>query len=73
MKVFVTGATGFIGREVLSLLREEGHSVIALTRDAQKASISLPVVCEIVKGDPQQSGDWIQKLEGVDAVLHLAG
>jgi len=73
MKVFVTGATGFIGKEVLYLLRERGHSIIALTRNAEKASISLPVVCEIVEGNSQKSEEWIQKLEGVDAVLHLAG
>ena len=73
MKIFVTGATGFVGKEVLLLLSERGHSIVTLTRDAQKASISLPVICEIVEGNPQQPGDWIQKLEGVDAVLHLAG
>ena len=73
MKIFVTGATGFVGKEVLLLLSERGHSIVTLTRDAQKASISLPVVCKIVEGNPQQPGDWIQKLEGVDAVLHLAG
>ena len=38
MKVLVTGATGFIGRHVVPQLLERGHSVVAVARDAAKAS-----------------------------------
>src|SRR2546430_1331692 len=39
MKVFVTGATGAIGRFLLPQLLENGHEVVALTRSADKAEL----------------------------------
>ena len=36
MKVFLTGATGFVGKNMLKRLLAEGHSVRALVRDPQK-------------------------------------
>ena len=32
MKILVTGATGFIGRQVVLYLREQGHVIVVLTR-----------------------------------------
>ncbi len=39
MKVFVAGATGAIGRPLLTQLLSQGHEVIALTRSSEKAQI----------------------------------
>jgi len=36
MKVFLTGATGFVGRNMLKRLLADGHSVRALVRDPEK-------------------------------------
>jgi len=36
MKVLVTGASGFIGRYVVSELHERGHEVTAITREIKK-------------------------------------
>ncbi|MBX5483070.1 MAG: NAD(P)-dependent oxidoreductase [Myxococcaceae bacterium] len=37
MRIFVAGATGAIGRQLVPLLLEAGHEVIAMTRDARRA------------------------------------
>ena len=41
MKVFVTGATGFIGRALVLALQRKGHSVIAWVRDEARARALL--------------------------------
>jgi uncharacterized protein YbjT (DUF2867 family) len=52
MKVALTGATGFIGPHILTELREHGHEVTALFRDAAQADIAkargaTPVVIDL--------------------------
>ena len=39
MKVFIIGATGFVGKEVENLLCKKWHSIVALIRDAQREDI----------------------------------
>jgi 2-alkyl-3-oxoalkanoate reductase len=51
MRVLVTGATGFIGRNLVDDLILAGHSVSALCRDPAKAAALLPVSVEAVPGD----------------------
>lgn len=51
MKVFVTGATGAIGGQLVPMLLEHGHEVVALTRSPGKAAAlealgAEPVVAE---------------------------
>lgn len=72
MKVFVTGATGFVGRKLCSSLVGQGHSVVAVTRSAARGAEVLPN-CDLVEGDPTFSGDWQQSLAGSDVVFNLAG
>ena len=40
MKVFVTGGTGFVGREILGQLLSAGHEVRALVRDGSQDKLS---------------------------------
>lgn len=63
MRILVTGITGFIGRRLGERLLEEGHEIIAVLRDP---SAPLPF--------PAKRVGWEAKdIEGVDAVIHLAG
>src|SRR5262245_54319804 len=72
MRVFVTGATGLIGRRLVSALRQRGDAIVVLSRSPDAAS-SLPAGCEVVTGDPSVRGHWLDHLRGCDAVVHLAG
>jgi|SRR5690554_3463924 len=72
MKVLVTGATGFLGRNLICLLLKEGCSVTALSRSIEKLN-----ECFIDKAVHKQVTDYsVQSLtkliEGHDAVIHLA-
>lgn len=69
MKVFVTGATGLIGRRLCKALQDRGDEVLQLTRQKTDA----PSANNKIQGDPSVAGDWLSKMDDCDAVLHLAG
>ncbi len=50
MKVFLTGATGFVGRNMLKRLLAEGHGVRALVREPEKASDLKEAGVELAAG-----------------------
>lgn len=71
--VAVTGATGFIGSQVLSLLDEEGLPTRALIRHKRNRTLTLPASTEVVSGslhDPQAIGKLLQ---GARTCIHAAG
>jgi uncharacterized protein (TIGR01777 family) len=72
VRVFVTGATGLIGRAACAALVEGGHEVVALSRGA-RAAAALPPGARLVTGDPAEEGPWQDELARCDACLHLAG
>ena len=71
-KVVVTGATGFIGSALVPLLRSSGHTVVVLSRDADRARSQLGDVTAIA-ADLQNPGPWTAALADAAAVIHLAG
>ncbi len=73
MKVFITGATGFVGRNILVALRKEGHSIRALVRAGSEARLPYLEGIEVAYGDVTLPADWSGKLKGIDAVIHLVG
>ncbi len=71
MKVLITGATGLIGKAVITGLLQRGHSVNFLTTSRSKLS-SIPG-CFGYFWDPVQSYIDENALIGVEAIIHLAG
>lgn len=69
MRVFVTGAAGFLGRATARAAAAAGHSVLAMHRPASRLAIEG---VEPVAGDLRQPGAWVQALAGADAVIHCA-
>src|SRR5581483_8540691 len=73
MRIFVTGATGLVGRRLVRRLHERGDQVVILTRRASHASQLFRDNAAVVEGDPMRSGDWMKAVADSDAVIHLAG
>ena len=72
MKVFLTGATGFIGGEVARQLRQRGDQVICLVRNPDKAGAISGLGCETIGGDLSDEAAIRRGIEGCDAVVHAA-
>lgn len=72
MKIFITGATGFIGGHVARKLRERGDEVVALARTQEKATTLAGIGCEIVVGSLADDAAIRRGIDGCDAVIHAA-
>jgi uncharacterized protein (TIGR01777 family) len=66
MNILVTGASGLIGSELASFLIKNKHHVLRLVRKPQAAK-------DEVRWDPVAGTLDAESLEGLDAVVHLAG
>ncbi|NJK65691.1 MAG: TIGR01777 family protein [Microcoleus sp. CSU_2_2] len=77
MKVAIAGATGFVGSRLVERLHSEGHSVMVLARDSDRARRVFPASAypnlEIVAYTPAESGDWQNSIAGTGGVVNLAG
>ena len=72
MKIAITGATGFIGRHVRSVLVKTDHVVVLVVRNVKKVG-DRAANEEIVVADLSQARtDWFELFGKPDAVLHLA-
>ena len=67
MKVLISGSTGLIGSALIPLLTDAGHDVIRLVRSRTASDGSE------VHWDPESDRIDTAGLEGMDAVVHLAG
>jgi len=76
MRLFITGATGLIGRRLVVDRLERGDHVILLSRDAARTSRLFAAGANrhvtVVQGNPVTPGPWQQAVDGCDGVIHLA-
>ncbi|HRE29787.1 MAG TPA: NAD-dependent epimerase/dehydratase family protein [Anaerolineales bacterium] len=73
MRYFVTGATGFIGGQVVRQLRASGHAVVAIARDPSRAQDLTTLGVEVVSGDITDPTSLRGPMTGADGVFHIAG
>lgn len=72
MRIFLTGATGYVGSAVLDAVLRGGHQVTALVRDPEKAErVSLRGVQPIL-GDLAKPTSYTAAAEACDAIIHTA-
>lgn len=72
MKIFVSGATGFIGSRLALRLANNGHQVHALYRDEHKTAIIQHPNIKLFKGDILDLESLIKPVEGCSQVYHTA-
>jgi NADH dehydrogenase len=73
MKVFLSGATGFVGSHLAARLIADGHKVRTVVRDRYAAQAKLDRRVNIVSGDLVSGGGLGEAIAGCDAVIHLVG
>ncbi len=82
VKFVVTGGTGFVGKALVRRLEARGDEVTVFSRHSPSGAASSPRVRTVVWNPSASSpgpvpvparGGWVDALDGVDAVIHLAG
>src|SRR3954470_11874141 len=73
MRIIIAGGTGFIGAALTDRLVRQGHSLVLLTRSAERARAGVSAVV----WRPGAPGNWDAgvgaAITGADAVINLAG
>lgn len=74
--ILLTGGTGFVGRQILSMLQEKGYRIRLVIREGAQAKIENLKGIEKVITTPDlfsESSDWwAVACDGVDSVIHCA-
>jgi NADH dehydrogenase len=76
MKVFVTGATGFVGKEIVQQLHDAGHAIRIFVRKKPSFRVERPhgsMEAEIWVGDILHAESLKDALKDIDAVIHIVG
>ena len=71
MRLFVTGATGFVGAHVAQLAAQKGAELRVLARPTSNIN-HLPRHAEVVVGDLRKPAAFASALQGCDALIHVA-
>ena len=75
MRILVTGGAGYIGCRLVPLLLDAGHAVRLFDRFCfgEEPIAAFQERCEVVRGDIRRQQEVPDLLNGIDAVVHLAG
>jgi len=77
MRILITGGAGYLGSWVTALLLEKDHHVRIFDRfcfgNASLQEFSSSDKLEVVEGDIRRLQEFPELLDGVDAIVHLAG
>ena len=72
MKIFLTGATGFVGSVIAEKLKGKGHKIVGLARnDEAEAKLSAKNI-EAIRGDVSDFDVLKRAAQNADAVIHTA-
>ena len=72
MRIIITGGTGLIGKALSTALLADGHQVIVLSRNPDKA-INTPSGLQLEKWDGKSTAGWGHLVDGAGAIVNLAG
>ncbi|HUI43488.1 MAG TPA: NAD(P)H-binding protein [Terriglobia bacterium] len=70
-RVFITGGTGYMGRNLISTLMERGHQLRALVRPGSEGK--LPPGCPLVFGDALDAPTYAPQVPPADTIIQLVG
>ncbi|QQL49653.1 SDR family oxidoreductase [Mucilaginibacter ginkgonis] len=73
MKILLTGATGYIGRRLLPVLLEDGHTVVCLVRDKDRLDVKKykPEQVEVAEGNLSDPSSLKDLPKNIDAAYYL--
>lgn len=72
MKIFLAGATGFVGNALIPVLLRDEHQLTVLVRHPEKAD-RLPAPVTVVAGDPTKPGLWQREAAAAEVIINLTG
>ncbi|MBF0106665.1 MAG: TIGR01777 family protein [Deltaproteobacteria bacterium] len=73
MKILITGATGFVGKKLVSRLVEAQHSLVVISRSAKRAEDHLQLPLKYYDWNPVYEEPPALAFKGIDAVVNLLG
>ncbi len=72
MKIFITGATGFIGSSLVKRLAQTKHEMICLARESSDVQFLIEAGVTVFIGDVTDKASLLQGMEGCDWLVNLA-
>lgn len=72
MRVFVTGATGFVGQHLIRRLHVDGHELVCLVRETSNIDALGLIGATLFRGDLGSARELSEGMAGCDCVIHLA-